>query len=276
MAKIEFKKPTDVCAQMFAAAKDDRNCCSVIAIAALAGISYDEAAEVLQRCGREKGKSTSYAVMQQAMQELGLGYRSLEYPERRALIDTYPGAHKGLKSITPHHAVRFKKAWEEAGIKNGLIFTQGHVMALRDGVVHDHQHQSMKRVVGLWLVDLPEAEKSEAPASEEPMPTVKPDWELQHPAIDDPAEEAPAEEAPAEPNSAPADEGFPAQEAAPSQEDVVAYAAQQEAIDAEEARLDSLNRDGLRAECKQFGVKGYGTMNRAEMINAILRVRFPF
>ena len=56
----------------------------------------------------------------------------------------------------------------------------------------------------------------------------------------------------------------------------MAYAAQQEAIDAEEARLDSLNRDGLRAECKQFGVKGYGTMNRAEMINAILRVRFPF
>ena len=270
MAKVEFKKPTDTYSQLFAAAKDDRNCCSVIAIAALAGISYDEAAEVLQRCGREKGKATSYAVMQQAMQELGLGYRSLEYPERRALIDSYPGAHKGLKSITPHHAVRFKKAWEAAGIKNGLIFTQGHVMALRDGVVHDHQHQSMKRVVALWLVDLPEAEKSEAPASEEPMPTVKPDWELQHPAIDDGLQPNPAEAL------APADEGFPAQEAAPSQEDVVAYATQQEAIDAEEARLDSLNRDGLRAECKQFGVKGYGTMNRAEMINAILRVRFPF
>lgn len=254
MAKISFKPTTETYQKLFAASKGDDNNCSVIALAALTGRDVAEVAAILEAHGRAKNEAASYDIIEKALADLGLTPRKLEYADRRAIIDQYPGAGPGLKSITPHHAVRYAKRWAELGLRDGLIFTRGHVMALRDGVVHDHQHQSMKRVVAFWLVSLPAPVEAEAPAI-------------------DPAEgmEMGVETVTAEPVvietiPAPLDDAATDLPSPPCGE----------AVEAAEARLDGMKRDELRAECKAVGVKNYANMNRADMINAILRAQFNF
>lgn len=293
MGKIVKKSLTETYLRLEATASSagDDNACAVIALAALTGRPFEEVSKLLGEQGREKGKGTFNAQIRGALLELGLTWTELDYAGRRAIIDTYPGGHKNAKSITPHQATRFFKAWDALGLKNGLLFTKGHVMALKDGVVHDHQHQSMKRLVGFWLVDLPKATE-EAPKEEAPVTDHYGDPQTDNLVIN-PAEgvEMTTEVVTEEPvtievapvpfeatQSVPeaGEEEAPEPEAPAIEEEAPASPPCGEEMEAALTTLRAMKRDGLRAECKERGVKNYATMDKEGMIEAIMKAHFKY
>lgn len=223
----------------------DRAACSVIAVSILCGVSVEEATKALEVAGRKKGEGAWDETIEAALSQFGVEVEKFDYAKRQEVIAAYPGAGPGLKNMTAHHPVRYAAKWKELGLTDGLMFTRGHVIALKDGVAHCFQAQTMKRLVGLWIVRSAPESAGEAPESPA--------------AIEAPAaiEEAPEAPAPVEAEALDAlrDKGA--------------------AIDAEEKRLDGMTRNILRTECKKAGVKNYANMGKAEMITAILVARFP-
>lgn len=217
----------------------DRNSCSVIAVSILCGVSIEEATKALEAAGRKKGEGAWDETIEAALNSFGVTVEKFNYQKRQEVIAAYPGAGPGLKNMTAHHPVRYAAKWKELGLTDGLMFTRGHVIALKDGVAHCFQAQTMKRLVGLWIVRSAPESAQEAPEAPE--------------AIEAPAtiEEAPEAQA------------------------LDALRTEGAAIEAEEARLDGMTRNILRTECKKAGVKNYANMGKAEMITAILVARFP-
>lgn len=222
----------------------DRSACSVIAVSILCGVSVEEATKALEAAGRKKGEGAWDETIEAALNSFGVTVEKFNYQKRQEVIAAYPGAGPGLKNMTAHHPVRYAAKWKELGLTDGLMFTRGHVIALKDGVAHCFQAQTMKRLVGLWIVRSAPESAQEAPEAPE--------------AIEAPAtiEEAPE---------------APALDTRTDGERI----AEMEAIEAEEARLDGMTRNILRTECKKAGVKNYANMGKAEMVNAILVARFP-
>ena len=228
----------------------DRAACSVIAVSILCGVSVEEATKALEVAGRKKGEGAWDETIEAALAQFGVEVEKFDYMKRQEVIAAYPGAGPGLKNMTAHHPVRYAAKWKELGLTDGLMFTRGHVIALKDGAAHCFQAQTMKRLVGLWIVrSAPESagEAPEAPAA------------VEAPATIEEAPEAPAYD-PEEPSDAIR---------------AAAQAAIQRAVEAEEKRLDGMTRNILRTECKKAGVKNYANMGKAEMITAILVARFP-
>lgn len=87
--------------------------------------------------------------------------------EYRKIIDSYPGAGPGLKSITTHHARRYPKVW--AQLPPAIMLVARHAVGFRDGEVHDWSVNKALRVQDIFFV-LPGEEEEptpEAPATDE-------------------------------------------------------------------------------------------------------------
>lgn len=127
----------------------ETNDCTVVAFAAVSGVSYEEAHAAMKRQGRKDRKGMWFAEsgMQKELEALGLKVVRMR---DRDFVDLYPGVHSGLKSITTHHPKRFNKVW--ANGRTFLFFTNSHVAAVVNGETIDWSNDRACRVTVLYEV----------------------------------------------------------------------------------------------------------------------------
>lgn len=148
--------------------------CAVVAVAVVTGVDYDTAFKALEAAGRVENKPTPRELTKKAIEALGFKINELSYLQRQEVIANYPGVHKGLKNLTSHHPVRFGKVWKDMGLTNCLLFSMGHVAALKDGEVQDWSKGRALRVIGVWVIEKDAPEVEEAPEAPAPAPEAGP------------------------------------------------------------------------------------------------------
>jgi hypothetical protein len=129
---------------------DERNDCTVKAVAAATGKPYAEVHALLARLGRKNGRGTSLTNMRAALTTLGFT-RTLVNPAD--FIERYPRPHRDvLQSVTTHHPERFNKVWRDGCTY--ILFTSGwrHTLAVINGNNADWTKDRAKRIVEIWLV----------------------------------------------------------------------------------------------------------------------------
>lgn len=167
MPRIKKREPSKLYLdhQERAQATGDKNDCAVKALAVVTGLPYEQVQRALEQAGRSKKDGTFQWQMEQAAGLLG--YRMVRLPDswHKAMIASYPGAHKGLNSLTTHHPRRFKSRWKD--VEPLLIHTSRHYAAFRDGEVHDWTVNHACRIKTLYRLERIGAPLFPAPASEE-------------------------------------------------------------------------------------------------------------
>lgn len=135
--------------------------CAVIAISIFCDVSYNEAHEALARAGRKPGHGTYRFMQAQAVRELtGKNFVAHDVEEKfwvkektefeRNIRSKYPEKYN-TKNLTVKQIEKFPEAW--AHIKNALIFVRGHVLCLRDGVVHDWSKGKRMHIEEIWIME---------------------------------------------------------------------------------------------------------------------------
>lgn len=140
----------------------EANNCTQIAVSVATGLPLEEVTALFAAKGRERGARAPRVMTEEVLTELGFKIRKLSFIERRAIIEAYPGVHKGLQSITTHHPERFAKVWGALDFSTAFLFSNGHVSCLKDGAVHDWAKGRALRVIDVWAIEAPEASEDAA------------------------------------------------------------------------------------------------------------------
>lgn len=130
-----------------AKAENEANDCAVKAITLTCGVTYKVAREALKAQGRRDGKATYKSQLAAAVKALGHNATSVSVDN---FIKKYPGRHVNLKGVTTHHPDRFHEVWEDGN--SYLFFTTGHVLAVVNGVNHDHTRGHAMRVKSILKI----------------------------------------------------------------------------------------------------------------------------
>lgn len=128
----------------------ETNDCSVKAVAIACNVEYSVAHAALKAAGRKDRKGSYPNEIHAAI--VSLGYKVVSV-RSQDIISQYPGTHKNLQSVTTHHPERFAKVWEQMG--TCLIYTVGHISALKDGKLHDWAVGRAKRAT--WICKVTKA-----------------------------------------------------------------------------------------------------------------------
>ncbi len=126
---------------------NETNDCTVVATAAVCGVSYEEAHAACAKLGRKPRKGMPHLKYIEAIKSLGF---EVELVPAEKFIAKYPGNHKNLKSITTHHPARFNNVWRDGG--RYILNSRGHVSACINGELHDWAVGRMKRVMYVYRV----------------------------------------------------------------------------------------------------------------------------
>lgn len=123
--------------------------CTVIAVAAVTGVSYAEAHTALAAAGRREGHGASFTVTERALNSLGFVARRWTSAEVVAFLWSYP--KKGIAGITTHQPARFPKQW--AGTGRLLLRSTGHISAVIDGHLADWAAGRALRVHSVFTIE---------------------------------------------------------------------------------------------------------------------------
>lgn len=149
MAKIKTVNESDTYIAMHGEAAEVRetNDCAVKAIAIACGVKYGDVRNALKAEGRKERKGTYRYQIANVIKSFGYNIRLVE---KASFIGKYSGRHANLKSVTTHHPDRFHDVWADGN--SYLFFTSGHVLAVVDGVNHDHTRGKAKRVISILKI----------------------------------------------------------------------------------------------------------------------------
>jgi hypothetical protein len=123
---------------------EGRRDCTVVAMSICTGLPYATVHAALSAAGRRKGCGTYRHQQYVALRALGFEVREWSAAERIAMIASYP--KKGIAGLTTHQPRRFAKAWAPHRDKTLLLYSRGHVSAMKDGVVQDWAINRAKQV----------------------------------------------------------------------------------------------------------------------------------
>jgi hypothetical protein len=131
----------------------ETNDCAVKAVAMSCDVDYMTAHRMLASFGRKNRKGTYRHMTKRAVEALGFNIRVWGRNEHRQVIDSYPTAHRILKSITTHHPRRFAQVWAQPHLnKTYLFFCSRHVAVVKGGQLHDWTVNSAKPVIEIWEI----------------------------------------------------------------------------------------------------------------------------
>lgn len=122
---------------------NDDNACAPICVAAVTGITIDDALARYAAHGRQPGRGAEWQVTIKVMEELG--YRMDEIVPLEFVRNRFPRPHCDvLKSMTTHHPRRFPEAFEGGP---WILRSQRHVTAVVDGKTLDW---AVNRRLKIW------------------------------------------------------------------------------------------------------------------------------
>jgi len=130
-----------------AVANNEKNDCAVKALAIAAGVSYEVAHATCAAFGRKERHGIRTSNVVPALESLG---KKAVRVTQRSFIERYPASHQVLRSVTTHHPDRFHDVWADG--KTYLVFTRGHVLAVVNGVNHDHTRGTARRATEIFEV----------------------------------------------------------------------------------------------------------------------------
>lgn len=122
--------------------------CSVIAIAVVCGITYQQAREVCAQHGRKpKEGMTAHAILQ-AVRYLGFNATRIDLEEFKSRLPE--GHRRALKNLTTYHPRRFPGLFPKD--KAYLAFSYAHVTAISGGEAKDWAAGRSKRITSIYEV----------------------------------------------------------------------------------------------------------------------------
>lgn len=125
---------------------NERNDCSVKAVALFCDVSYEAAHAELKRLGRKDRCGCQEIIIRKAVENL---QGKVFLVDHHKWVKQYPSPHHNLKSMTTYHPVRFAQVFSKIKGKF-LIFVNGHVCVMIDGVIHDWSNDKAMRVQSVW------------------------------------------------------------------------------------------------------------------------------
>jgi len=117
--------------------KGDRNCCTVLAWAAVFGCNVDKADKYLRRFGRKWRKGMLTYEIEDA----------LKHCKRYKVVK---GPYSSKKRVT------LKRFTQEHSVGRYYVLVRGHALAVIDGVVVDHTDKPRRQVTGAYRVYSPQ------------------------------------------------------------------------------------------------------------------------
>lgn len=115
--------------------RGERNDCSVKALAVVADLTYDAAHEIMARVGRKPRKGAYRGQTFSALKELNKTFDDVT--DRATFV--------GIKTI---------KALKHLNLKGSyLISVSGHILAMKDGIVHDWTSERQHRILKIYRVN---------------------------------------------------------------------------------------------------------------------------
>lgn len=138
-----YKKLNDVSIAL----KEQRDC-SVIALAAVTGVSYNEAHLAMEKHGRKYRHGAWTMDLWRALEDLGFDWTAIEL---EYFISNYPKPHaRLLQNVTTHHPDRFPEVWTDG--YTYLLHSTKHFSAVVDGVPHDFSRNRKRRVHSIYRI----------------------------------------------------------------------------------------------------------------------------
>lgn len=150
IAKTAYS-PEFVKLQTSATERNEHRDCTVKAVALVCGVSYEIAHAALAAQGRQNRHGCYRPQQQRAIEALGFKVRKWSFQEYYDMLRSYPTEYV-YTHITTHHMRRWRKNWEGCH-PNMLLFTRGHVAALKNGEVIDWSINKSLRVQEIWEVE---------------------------------------------------------------------------------------------------------------------------
>lgn len=124
----------------------EKNDCSVKAIAAVTGISYEEAIALAAKFGRKARHGMQTPAINEAIISIGFKVTKVD---PKTFISRYN--RKNIKNVSTFHPERFPEVWKDG--KTYLFYVKGHVAAIIDGVNHDWTEGKSKHAKHIYLVE---------------------------------------------------------------------------------------------------------------------------
>lgn len=135
---MEYVRRSDVKAPLFDAMHErskrlnEENDCSVKAVAIVCGVTYDVAHEALEYAGRKHRKGAFINEILYAIGKIGKkSYLDLDFIDSR--LEILCSRNYVVKKLTTRQLTMFP---DLIGEGTWLIYTNGHVLAVKDGQVH--------------------------------------------------------------------------------------------------------------------------------------------
>jgi hypothetical protein len=131
-----------------AALHNEKNDCWVKAFVVATDCTYAEARGTLGAFGRKPRHGMYRAAGLNALAHKGV---NAAYVNPADMIAKYSKAKTGnyvYKSVTPHHVELYPEAWNDGHIY--MLFTNGHVLTVKNGKVHDWTRGRSFRVVSIY------------------------------------------------------------------------------------------------------------------------------
>lgn len=129
------------------ASKNERNDCTVVAVAAACEVPYDVAHAAMAAEGRKPRRGALWCRTHSAIRALGFELAQCHAIE---FISKYPKAHQVLRSVTTHHPDRFKQVWADGNTY--LVHVTGHVLTVKNGVNMDWSRGRALRAIAIYRV----------------------------------------------------------------------------------------------------------------------------
>lgn len=140
----------------------ETNDCTVIAIAAVAGISYETSHRLLAKVGRKPRKGTTIFAVKKALSSAGLSFKEV-YNKKNPSLKEYPWMARIKTMKDAGTLIDFF-----AKDKRFLIFTSSHVAAAKDGKVLDYTKERRHRPLSIYEIEgdtkIPDLNPIEIPA----------------------------------------------------------------------------------------------------------------
>ena len=129
----------------YAEAMGDKNYCSVVAVAVILDLDYKKAYRLCAKYGRKHGKGMCTYDILALVRDNGANAQSVD---RAKVLATVDRPNYRVKTLTTNN-FKMSKYYNKGRY---LVFVNGHVAAVRNGVTHDWSANKAKKIQLLFTM----------------------------------------------------------------------------------------------------------------------------
>jgi hypothetical protein len=125
---------------------NEKNDCTVVAVAAATGVRYSVAHQEMSNAGRKRHKGAKPDLVLKALKELGFKTKKVTIKQ---IQKSYPPKYRP-NTLTPSQVRMLQDVWKNG--KTYVCFTSSHALTVVDGEVADWSDGRCHRITSLYEV----------------------------------------------------------------------------------------------------------------------------